>query len=196
MRFDLRALLVVAALAAAEASAVGLANDNVSAYRPEGDPSESTNLLADRGDASEQFRLGLMYERGQGANQDYAEARRWYLKAAEHDDPRAEFALGVLAVRGLGAPTDYAEGVKWFHKAADHGVASAQFNLGVMYAHSLGVPQDYVLARTWLSLAAVQGEEGAKEALDNVTSRMTAAEIGIAENLAKQLEPLAWNLRL
>jgi TPR repeat protein len=189
MRFDLRALLVVAALTPGGAATAGPPD------RPRGDPSQSTGL-ADRQDAPEQFRVGVMYELGQGAKQDYAEARRWYLKAAEHDDPRAEFALGVLAVRGLGAPKDFAEAAKWFHRAADHGVASAQFNLGLMYAHSLGVPQDYVLAHTWLSLAVVQGEDGAKEALDDVTSRMTPAEIGIAENLAKQLEPLAWNLRL
>ena len=196
MRIDLRALLIVAALMSGAAATAGPANDKIPADRAEVDPSESTKLLADHGDASEQFRVGLMYELGQGAKQDYGEARRWYLKAAEQDDPRAEFSLGVLAARGLGAPKDYAEAVKWFHKAADHGMASAQFNLGVMYAHSLGVPQDYVLAHTWLSLAVVQGEEGAKEALDDVASRMTAAEIGIAENLAKQLEPLAWNLRL
>ena len=192
MRFDLRALLVVAALAPAGASAAWAGNDNVSAYRPEDDPSPQSTGLGDWKGGS--GRLGLMVD--QGPQQDYAETRRRCLKAAEHDDPLAEFSLGVLAARGLGEPKDYAEAVKWFHRAADHGVASAQFNLGVMYAHSLGVPQDYVLARTWLTLAAVQGEEGAKEALDDVTSRMTPAEIGIAENLAKQLEPLAWSLRL
>jgi uncharacterized protein len=85
---------------------------------------------------------------------------------------------------------------KWFRRAADRGVAAAQFNLGVMYAHALGVPQDCVLAHMWFSLAAAQGEVGAKEALDDAAAKMTPAEIGLAENLAKTLEPLAWNLRL
>jgi TPR repeat protein len=196
MRFDLRAQLVLATLMAAGAAAAAPVNDKVSAYRPEDDPSAQSRNLADREDASTQYRTGLMVERGRGAKQDYAEVRRRYLKAAAEDDPLAEFSLGVLSARGLGAPKDYVEAVKWFRRAADRGVAAAQFNLGVMYAHALGVPQDYVLAHMWFSLAAAQGEEGAKEALDDTAAKMTPAEIGLAQNLAKTLEPLAWNLRL
>jgi uncharacterized protein len=196
MRFDLRAQLVLATLIAAGAAAAAQANDKVSAYRPEDDASAQSRSLADRKDGAGPYRIGLMYERGWGAKQDYAEARRWYLKAAGVDDPLAEFSLGVLSARGLGAPKDYVEAVKWFRRAADRGVAAAQFNLGVMYAHALGVPQDYVLAHMWFSLAGAQEEEGAKEALDDAAAKMTPAEIGLAENLAKTLEPLAWNLRL
>jgi hypothetical protein len=39
--------------------------------------------LAEEGDAESQFRLGVMYETGQGVPQDYAEAVRWYRKAAQ-----------------------------------------------------------------------------------------------------------------
>jgi len=194
MRFDLRAQLVLATLIAA--GAVAPVNDKVSAYRPEDDPSLQSRSLADRADAAGPYRIGLRVERGRGAKQDCAEARRSYLKAAAEDDPLAEFSLGVLSAPGLGTPKDYVEAVKWFRRAADRGVAAAQFNLGVMYAHALGVPQDYVLAHMWFSLAAAQGEEGAKEALDDAAAKMTPAEIGLAENLAKTLEPLAWNLRL
>ena len=193
MRFDLRAQLVLATLFAAGAAAT--LNDKVSAYRAEDDPSSQSRNLTDRADAAGPYRIGLTVERGRGAKQDCAEAARWRLKAAAEDDPLAEFSLGVLSARGLRAPKDYVEAAKWFRRAADRGVAAAQFNLGVMYAHALGVPQDYVLAHMWFSLAAAQGEEGAKEALDDAAAKMTPAEIGLAENLAKTLEPLAWNLR-
>jgi uncharacterized protein len=193
MRFDLRAQLVLATLIAAGAAAAAPMNDKVTAYRPEDDPSLQSRNLADRADAAGPHRVGLTVERGLGAKQDYAEARQGYLKAAAVDNPLAEFSLGVLSARGLGVPKDYVEAVKWFRRAADRGVAAAQFNLGVMYAHVLGVPQDYVLAHMWFSLAAAQGEE---EALDDAAAKMTPAEIGLAENLAKTLEPLAWNLRL
>ena len=33
---------------------------------------------AEQGDAGAQFNLGVMYENGQGAPQDHAEALRWY----------------------------------------------------------------------------------------------------------------------
>jgi TPR repeat protein len=193
MRFDLRAQLVLATLIAAGAAAP--VDDRVSAYRPEDDPSSQSRNLTDRADGAEPYRIGLMVEGGRDAKQDYAEARQGYLKAAAEDDPLAEFSLGVLSARGVGTPKNYVEAARWFRRAADRGVAAAQFNLGVMYAHALGVPQDYVLAHMWFSLAAAQGEEGAKEALDDAAAKMTPAEIGLAENLAKTLEPLAWNLR-
>ena len=102
MRFDLRAQLVLATLIAA-ARAAAQANDKVSAYRPEDDASAQSRSLADRKDGAGPYRMGLTVERGWGAKQDYAEARRGYVKAAAQDDPLAEFSLGVLSARGLGA---------------------------------------------------------------------------------------------
>ena len=39
--------------------------------------------LAEQGDAVAQYNLGLMYKNGWGVTQDYAEAVKWYRKAAE-----------------------------------------------------------------------------------------------------------------
>ena len=44
---------------------------------------EETKRLAEQGDADAQYNLGLMYYRGDGATQNYAEAVRWYRLAAE-----------------------------------------------------------------------------------------------------------------
>ena len=38
---------------------------------------------ADLGNADAQYRLGLMYDKGLGVPQDYAEAAKWYRKAAK-----------------------------------------------------------------------------------------------------------------
>ena len=49
-------------------------------------PAESSSAIrksAEEGDAAAQDHLGHMYERGQGAPQDYSEAVRWYRKAAD-----------------------------------------------------------------------------------------------------------------
>ena len=40
-------------------------------------------VKAERGNASAQYSLGLFYFEGLGVAQDYQEAVRWYLKAAE-----------------------------------------------------------------------------------------------------------------
>ena len=65
--------------------------------------------------------------------QDYAEAVKWYRKAADQGDAAAQFNLGVMYATGQGVPQDYAEAVKWYRKAAEQGHAGAQYNLGVMY---------------------------------------------------------------
>ena len=52
--------------------------------------------LAEAGDAELQFSLGVMYEHGEGVRQDYAEAVRWYRKAAEQGDSDAQHNLGGM----------------------------------------------------------------------------------------------------
>jgi TPR repeat protein len=44
--------------------------------------------LADQGDADAQFNLGVMYDRGDGIPQDYAEAAKWHRLAAEQGNFR------------------------------------------------------------------------------------------------------------
>jgi TPR repeat protein len=97
---------------------------------------------------------------------------------------------------GDGVPQDYAEALKWYRKAADQGNASAQFNLGKMYDNGQGVPQDYVQAHLWLNLAASQFSASEKEKRDHaikyrnlVTSKMTPAQIGEAQKLAREWKP-------
>ena len=69
--------------------------------------------LAERGDATAQFNLGIMYDTGLGVPQDYAEAARWYRKAADQGNATAQFNLGFMYSNGRGVPQDYAKAVKW-----------------------------------------------------------------------------------
>ena len=62
--------------------------------------------------------------------QDYAEAARWFRKAADQGLAEAQFNLGIMYDGGQGVAQDYAEAVRWFRKAADQSLAAAQFNLG------------------------------------------------------------------
>jgi len=55
-----------------------------------------------------------MYENGSGVKQDYAEAAKWYRKAAERGDARAQYNLGFMYLNGTGVPQDYAEAEKWY----------------------------------------------------------------------------------
>ena len=69
--------------------------------------------------------------------------------------------------------------------AADQGLANAQSLLGSMYALGWGVRRDLGLAYMWLNIASANGEEAARERLDNLEDDMTRAEISRATELAR-----------
>ena len=77
------AMILVSAFAAPVAA--GTFEDAVDAHA-RGDYAKALRLirpLANDGDASAQFNLGLMYTTGQGVQQDNAAAALWFRKAAE-----------------------------------------------------------------------------------------------------------------
>jgi len=122
--------------------------------------------LAEQGDASAQYNLGLMYDNGTGVPQDYAEAARLYRLAADQGHTSAQYNLGLMYTKGTGVPQDYAEAAMLYRLAADQGDDWAQNNLGFMYDNGYGVPQDYAEAMRWYRLAADQGNADAQNNLD------------------------------
>jgi hypothetical protein len=62
-----------------------------------------------------------MYERGQGVNQDYAKAVKWYRKAAEQGSASSQSNLGSMYFNGQGVTQNYVKAVKWWRKAAEQG---------------------------------------------------------------------------
>ena len=91
-----------------------------------------------------------------GKKQDYAEAAKWYRKAAEMGYAEAQYHLGYMYNKGKGVTQDYTEALKWFRKGADQGYAKAQNGLGYMYRNGQGVTQDYAEAIKWFRKAADQ----------------------------------------
>ncbi len=71
--------------------------------------------LADLGNVSAQFNLGLMYKNGEGVPQDYAKALKWYRKAADQGNAGAQTNLGLMYENGEGVPQDYVEAHKWLN---------------------------------------------------------------------------------
>jgi TPR repeat protein len=92
-----------------------------------------------------------------GVQQDYAEAMKWFQKAADQGNAIAEADVGVMYDNGQGVQRDYAEAMKWYRKAADQGNAIGQNNIGYMYEIGKGVQQDYAEAMKWFQKAADQG---------------------------------------
>ena len=84
-----------------------------------------------------------------------------------------------MYANGQGVPKDYEKAVKWFRLAAEQGNADALKNLGEMYANAQGVPPDYVLSYMWLTVG---------KANLTVSTKMTAAQIELAQKLARHCE--------
>ncbi len=148
---------------------------------------------AEQGNADAQARLGLLYYRGRGVRQDYAEALRWSRQAAGQGDAVAQFNLGFMYAKGRGIPQDLAEAARWYRRAADQGHADAQSSLGLMYDKGQGVPRDPVEAHKWLSLAAARaGASDVKEfthARDLVAKKLTRRQLDEARCRAAEWEP-------
>ncbi len=129
MRFNLSSLSVAAGLTLAGFASAGLAAprqmDAAAGFMRSllPDHAAGVRLLAAAAtdDAQAEFDLGVLYARGRGVAKDYAEARKWFQKAADHGEAAAQFNLGVMYSHSLGAPRDYALAHMWFSLAAGQG---------------------------------------------------------------------------
>jgi len=119
---------------------------------------------------------------------DYATARRLLRPLAEQGDARAQFSIGAMYTLGQGVPQDYAAAVSWYRKAAEQGEPSASLPSG-MYADGKGVPLDNVRAHMWFNLSGAQGNADAAKERDIIAARMTPAQIGEAQKLAREWKP-------
>lgn len=137
-------------------------------------------------DAHSQYQLGELfwyqreelYRKGEFTcgdwdfKQDYEEAVKWYLKAAEHGYDKAQCQLGVVYYSGKGVERNVTEALKWWQKAADQGNdaagllcravgendAEAQYQLGNLYRNK----KNYEKSAKWYRKAADQGCKAAQ----------------------------------
>ena len=84
--------------------------------------------LAEQGNASAQFNLGLMYSNGWGVPENDKTAVKWYTLAAEQGYARAQFNLGTMYANGRGVPENHKTAVKWYTLASYNGSEVAREN--------------------------------------------------------------------
>ena len=80
---------------------------------------ELYTLAANQGDASAQYNLGLMYDKGQGVAQDYNKAAELYTLAANQGDASAQNNLGLMYDKGQGVPYDYNKAAELYTLSAN-----------------------------------------------------------------------------
>ena len=150
---------------------------------------------AERGNAKAQYKLGVMYAKGEGVPRDDAGAVRWFRRAAGQRDAEAQAVLGAMYEQGRGVQQSIAEAVRWYRRAAGRGYDEAKLRLGLLHERGRGVPRDTVRAYKWYySLAAsasnVTVRRDAVVNMRRVGRRMTQGAVARAEQLAR-----AWLLR-
>lgn len=107
---------------------------------------------AQSGDAEAQYRLGEKYYCGQGVEEDFKLAVKWYRKAADQGNAEAQNELGEMYRYGFGVEEDYKEAVKWFRKAAEQANRDAMLSLSIMYSNGWGVEKDPAESDKWYKL--------------------------------------------
>ena len=120
-------------------------------------------IAAEKGDIRAQLNLGLLYDQGQGVEQDYAQAAMWYTRAANGGDAMAQTNLAAMYFEGLGVAQDDDKAAQWYQKAAQAGNPIAQYNLGVLFGEGIGLEADPVQSYVWLEIADQNGAIVTKE---------------------------------
>lgn len=80
---------------------------------------------------------------------NYAEAYRYFSRAARSGDVDAMNNMGLLLLQGLGVEQNAAKAMEMFRKASEMGHATAAHNIGYMYENGVGVRQDISRSRVW-----------------------------------------------
>lgn len=95
-----------------------------------------------------------------GVKRDFAEAVKWYRKAAEKGHVPSQYNMAISYKQGTGVPQDERQATYWWEKAAEQGLPIAQYNTAISYRDGLGVQQDSSRAQYWFEQAAKNGFRG------------------------------------
>jgi localization factor PodJL len=139
---------------------------------------------ANQNQAVAQYRLGTLYERGQGVTADGAKAAHWYEAAANQGNRKAMHNLAVAYAGGSLGKKNMAEAARWFAKAAALGLSDSQFNLAVLYERGDGVPQSLLDAFKWYSIAAAAGDSESKARIAVLQTQLSDTDKAAANKSA------------
>ena len=110
-----------------------------------------------KGYAPAQHNLATMYAIGNGVEQNFPEALKWFQKAAEQGVAESQFSLGLAYLKGDSVSQNFEEAAKWYRMTAEQGFARAQNGLAEMYNEGKGVSFNPEMAWRLTFAAAQQG---------------------------------------
>lgn len=117
------------------------------------------------GDPQAKYRIGLMYEHGEGVVSNFRVALEWYASAANDGEPEALHNLAWIYISGDAGEENQVEGYRLLRKNAENGFAASQSDLGHLLLRGDIVSDDRNEAIHFLSSAAEQGIPGAQNTI-------------------------------
>ncbi len=109
--------------------------------------------VAEQGYLTAQWRLSLMYSKGQGVEKDLESAFYWSKKAAQNAHTEAQRETGRSYLQGRGVAIDIPQGKHWLSLAARGGDSEAKHLLGRVYLGVFGGEVDQASAFNWFKKA-------------------------------------------
>lgn len=167
--------------AAPAAEKTGFTPENFTDRLPDSIGSAKLRDAALKGDPKAAYEIASRYADGKGVTANYAEAVKWYDRAAQRGLVPAMFRLGSLYEKGLGVPKDVGAAKRSYIAAAEGGNAKAMHNLAVLFADGGGQGPDYKTASEWFRKAADYGLADSQYNL----AVLFARGIGVEQNLVE-----------
>jgi localization factor PodJL len=147
-------------------------------------PPANLRALAASGDAAAEFILGAQYAEGRVVPRDFAEAAKWYEKAALQNIAPAQYRLASLYEKGLGVPQNKDRARALYTQAAQAGNPRAMHNLAVLLAEGGNGQPDYEGAANWFRKAA---QYGIRDSQYNLAI-LLARGIGVPQSLVQSYQ--------
>src|SRR5215470_8063780 len=93
-----------------------------------------------QGDMESDYRIGLLYARGEGVVQSLPDAVSWYRRAAEAGHADAQYQLGLIYLNGTNSE---AGGLgHWFRAASQQNSEAAQQTLSLLFPDGIAIEKD------------------------------------------------------
>lgn len=161
----------------------------------EGSINQSSNVfkfqqkLALNGNVNAQYKLGFLYEIGEGTGVDIKQAKHWYKLAEEAGSSQAEQRNTYLTIREHGY--DKAKNAEWLNgikKDASQRKPDAVLLLGHLYRQGIGVKKDLKQSLELLNLVSVLGAANVEKEMASIRQQIEAQKKYSQQKQVKQVE--------
>ena len=137
-----------------------------------------------------QYQIGMMYSKGLGTPVDNQKAIEYLEKSAELGNQYAKRSLALEYISGGNITQDTQNGISLLTECADSGDAFSCCKLGCLYLFGIdGIKKDKEKAIEWLNKSAKQGNEYARNLLENMeqyqSEMLTNTVLGLFVNLSR-----------